>query len=171
MCQSFVLERDLESLPCMIKVLTVPFLWMKERNCFCFWPPRSLLSESKGGGHGRWSRQMMTFKPCGISDMWLGYVNTCNYLIQQVLSLQLRTGCGSSWIWFRLVTPESCLIYVWQITTSLYAFFSVGYIFLLRTALDVMVSLFFTIFNTSHHKCSDLVLTALWNLMILFISS
>lgn len=126
MCQRCVLEQYLESLPCTIKVFTVPFLWMKERNCFCFWPPRSLLSESKGGGHGRWSRQMMTFKPCGISDMWLGYVNTCNYLIQQVLSLQLRTGCSSSWIRFRIVIPESCLIYVWQITTSLYAFFLLG---------------------------------------------
>lgn len=98
----------------------------RKETVFCFWPPRSLLSESKGGGHGRWSRQMMTFKPCGISDMWLGYVNTCNYLIQQVLSLQLRTGCSSSWIRFRIVIPESSLIYVWQITTSLYAFFLLG---------------------------------------------
>lgn len=64
-----------------------------------------------GGGHGRWSRQMLTLKPCGISDMSPGYVNTCNYLIQQVLSLQLRTGCSSSWIRFRIVIPESCLIY------------------------------------------------------------
>lgn len=72
---------------------------------------------------------MMTFKPCGISDMWLGYVNTCNYLIQQVLSLQLRTGCSSSWIRFRIVIPESCLIYVWQITTSIYAFFCWVHIF------------------------------------------
>lgn len=127
MCQSFVLERDLESLPCMIKVFTVPFLWMKERRLFLLLTPTVAAVRVMGRrGHGRWSRQMMTFKPCGISDMWLGYVNTCNYLIQQVLSLQPRTGCSSSWIRFQIVIPESCLIYVWQITTSLYAFFLLG---------------------------------------------
>lgn len=126
MCQRFVLEQDLESLPCMIKVLTDPFLWMKERRLFLLLTPMVAAVRIMGRGHGRWSRQMMTLKPCGISDMWLGYVNTCNYLIQQVLSLQLRTGCSSSWIRFRIVIPESCLIYVWQITTSLYAFFLLG---------------------------------------------
>lgn len=113
---NIVLEQDLESLPCTIKVFTVPFFVNERKGLFfCFWPPRSLLSESRvggrGGGHGRWSRQMLTLKPCGISDMSPGYVNTCNYFIQQVLSLQLRTGCSSSWIRFRIVIHESCLIY------------------------------------------------------------
>lgn len=86
MCQNIVLEQDLKSLPCTIKVFTVPFFVNERKGLFfCFWPPRSLLSESRVGGHGRWSRQMLTLKPCGISDMSPGYVNTCNYFIQQVL--------------------------------------------------------------------------------------
>lgn len=98
----------------------------RKETVFAFDPHgRCCQSQREGdmvGGPAKW----WPLKPCGISDMWLGYVNTCNYLIQQVLSLQLRTGCSSSWIRFRIVIPESCLIYVWQITTSLYAFFLLG---------------------------------------------
>lgn len=167
----FVLEQYLESLPCMIKVLTVPFLWMKERRLFLLLTPMVAAVRIMGRGHGRWSRQMMTFK--AVWYIW--YVaRICKHL-----QLSYSTGAFSAtqnWLQFFLNTlSDSDTWILFDLCMTNYdifiCIFSVGYIFLLRTALDVMVSLFFTIFNISHHKCSDLVLIALWNLMILFISS